>query len=54
MSARPSRGDSVRLEMTKWGDQPHWEMDAVYLGSSPPSSLTKLNDQLNDLFKVVG
>ena len=27
-----SRGDAVRLEMTKWGDQPHWEMDAVYLG----------------------
>jgi hypothetical protein len=28
-----SPGDSVRLEMTKWGDRPHWEMDAVYLGS---------------------
>jgi hypothetical protein len=28
-----SRGDSVRLEMTKWGDRPHWEMDAVYLGA---------------------
>ena len=27
-----SRGDAVRLEMTKWGDQPHWQMDAVYLG----------------------
>ncbi len=26
-------GDAVRLEMTKWGDRPHWEMDAVYLGS---------------------
>jgi len=28
-----SRGDAVRVEMTKWGDRPHWEMDAVYLGS---------------------
>ena len=28
-----SPGDAVRLEMTKWGDQPHWEMDAVYLGA---------------------
>jgi hypothetical protein len=28
-----SRGDAVRLEMTKWGDQPHWQMDATYLGS---------------------
>jgi multiple sugar transport system substrate-binding protein len=27
-------------------------MDAVYIGSSPVSSLTKLNDQLNILFKV--
>ncbi|MEU0096060.1 sugar ABC transporter substrate-binding protein [Kribbella sp. NPDC006257] len=26
--------------------------DAVYIGSSPVSSLTKLNGQLNDLFKV--
>jgi multiple sugar transport system substrate-binding protein len=26
--------------------------DAVYIGSSPVSSLTKLNTQLNDLFKV--
>jgi uncharacterized protein len=26
-------GDSVRVEMTKWGDRPHWEMDAVFLGS---------------------
>ncbi len=25
-------GDHVRIEMTKWGDRPHWEMDAVYLG----------------------
>ena len=23
----------VRLEMTKWGDLPHWEFDAVLLGS---------------------
>jgi hypothetical protein len=28
-----SPGDGVRLEMTKWGDQPHWGMDAVYLGA---------------------
>ncbi|WP_433729570.1 ABC transporter substrate-binding protein [Actinoplanes sp. CA-051413] len=27
-------------------------LDAVYLGSKPVSSLTELNDQLNDLFKV--
>jgi multiple sugar transport system substrate-binding protein len=27
-------------------------MDAVYIGSSPVASLTKLNSQLNDLFKV--
>ena len=28
-----ARGDAVRVEMTKWGDRPHWEMDAVYLGA---------------------
>jgi multiple sugar transport system substrate-binding protein len=27
-------------------------LDAVYIGSSPVSSLTKLNKQLNDLFEV--
>jgi multiple sugar transport system substrate-binding protein len=27
-------------------------LDAVYIGSEPVSSLTELNDQLNDLFKV--
>lgn len=27
-----TRGDSVRLAMTKWGETPHWEMDGVYLG----------------------
>ncbi len=27
-----SPGERVRLEMTKWGDRPHWAMDAVYLG----------------------
>jgi uncharacterized protein len=26
-------GDPVRLEMTKWGDLPHWEFDAVWLGN---------------------
>ncbi len=25
--------DAVRVAMTKWGDRPHWEYDAVYLGS---------------------
>jgi uncharacterized protein len=28
-----SRGASVGLALTKWGDRPHWEMDAVYLGA---------------------
>ena len=28
-----SRGDDVGLRMTKWGDRPHWAMDAVYLGA---------------------
>lgn len=31
MSPRP--GDPVRLEMSKWGGRPHWEFDAVLLGS---------------------
>jgi hypothetical protein len=25
-------GDPVRVRMTKWGDRPHWEFDAVHLG----------------------
>ena len=25
-------GAPVRVAMTKWGDRPHWEFDAVYLG----------------------
>ena len=29
-------------------------MDAVYIGSSPVESLTGLNDQMNNLFKVAG
>jgi multiple sugar transport system substrate-binding protein len=29
-------------------------LDAVYIGSAPVSSLTTLNNQLNDLFKVAG
>jgi len=57
-----TRGDAVRLEMTKWGDTPHWEMDGVYLGhdaagdwlgfprgthmSRPGLSLTTENDQV--------
>ena len=55
-------GDPVRLEMTKWGDRPHWEMDAVYLGadaagdwigfrvgtvmSRPGMSITTTNEQV--------
>lgn len=26
-------GQHVRLELTKWGDLPHWEFDATFLGS---------------------
>lgn len=26
-------GDPVRVVMTKWGGRPHWEYDAIYLGS---------------------
>ena len=29
----PQPGDVVRLVMTKWGRRPHWEFDAVLLGS---------------------
>jgi len=29
----PTPGDPVRVVMTKWGDRPHWEFDATYLGS---------------------
>ncbi|CAN5284428.1 hypothetical protein BH09ACT12_BH09ACT12_25900 [soil metagenome] len=25
-------GDQLRVVMTKWGDLPHWEFDALYLG----------------------
>jgi hypothetical protein len=25
-------GSPVRLAMTKWGDRPHWELDALWLG----------------------
>jgi hypothetical protein len=28
-----SLGDPIRVELTKWGDRPHWEFDGVYLGS---------------------
>ena len=27
-----ARGAAVRVRMTKWGDRPHWEFDAVHLG----------------------
>jgi uncharacterized protein len=33
MSALFATGSRVRVEMTKWGDHPHWEYDATYLGS---------------------
>jgi hypothetical protein len=26
-------GDPIRVEMTKWGDRPHWEFDGAWLGS---------------------
>jgi len=26
-------GDPIRVELTKWGDRPHWEFDGIYLGS---------------------
>jgi uncharacterized protein len=26
-------GTPIRVEMTKWGDQPHWEFDGIVLGS---------------------
>ncbi len=29
----PDLGSAVRVAMTKWGDRPHWEFDATYLGS---------------------
>ncbi len=57
-----SRGDRIRLAMTKWGDAPHWEMDGVYLGrdaagdwigfpagtlmARPGMSITSTNDQV--------
>jgi hypothetical protein len=28
----PSPGSDVRVVMSKWGDRPHWEFAAVYLG----------------------
>ncbi len=29
----PAPGSPVRFVMTKWGARPHWEFDAVFLGS---------------------
>jgi hypothetical protein len=26
-------GETVRIEMTKWGERPHWEYDALWLGT---------------------
>lgn len=28
-----SPGDPIRVELTKWGDRPHWEFDGLFLGS---------------------
>jgi uncharacterized protein len=33
VSLTPDPGSAVRLEFTKWGALPHWEMDAVLLGT---------------------
>jgi hypothetical protein len=27
------QGDPIRIELTKWGDRPHWEFAGVYLGT---------------------
>jgi len=29
----PRPGDPARIELSKWGDRPHWELGATYLGS---------------------
>ncbi len=28
-----SPGDPIRVEMTKWGDRPHWSFDGIHLGA---------------------
>ena len=28
-----SPGEPIRVELTKWGDRPHWQFDGLYLGS---------------------
>ncbi|HEX8780249.1 MAG TPA: DUF402 domain-containing protein [Nocardioides sp.] len=33
MTALFDSGTRVRVEMTKWGERPHWSYDATYLGS---------------------
>jgi len=33
MTALLAPGMPVRVEMTKWGDGPHWQYDATYLGA---------------------
>ena len=30
---RPTPGDAVRVEMSKWGDRAHWRFDGLYLGA---------------------
>ena len=32
-SVPPRPGDPVRVVMTKWGERPHWEFDAILLGT---------------------
>jgi hypothetical protein len=32
-TANPRPGEPVRVVMTKWGDRPHWEFPASFLGS---------------------
>jgi hypothetical protein len=33
MSSDLAPGDPIRVELTKWGDRPHWEFDGVFLGT---------------------
>ena len=33
MRVPPTPGDPIRVELTKWGELPHWEFDGLYLGS---------------------
>jgi hypothetical protein len=33
MHVPPQPGDPVRIEMSKWGNRPHWQLAATFLGS---------------------